>query len=46
MMVNSAYVVKSTPAAFSVSFNTHVYCRHIEDIVAGDIMKALHAAQF
>ena len=31
MMVNSAYVVKSTPTAFSVSFYSHVCCSRIED---------------
>ena len=36
IMVNSAYFVKSTPTAFSVSFNTlHVCYRHIKDNVAG-----------
>ena len=36
IMVNSAFFVKSTPTAFSVSFNTlHVCYRHIKDNVAG-----------
>ena len=42
MMVNCEYVVKSTPTAF----NTPICYRHIEDDVAGGILKALLADQF